>query len=176
MSAIPFSSPAVEKAQSALAVASASPSASIVNLAVSQEATVNEPPADTHVTQQQGMDDVPPVPLDASSGDMAAPTAAAAKVSSATASLGGGCDGMSVDNSPPKESHRAEEGAMLKEQGARESAVMATATAATDDASHTAPTQADSDKTADIEMETGDLPVCGLTESQPEFPCSRGSR
>jgi len=117
MSADPFSSPAVEKAPSALADASASPSVSVANLAVPRrEATVNEPPADTHVTQQENMGEVPPVPLGA------------------------------VVVAPPAPA----------------------AAPATGDSSHTASTQADSDKTADIEMETGDLPVCGLTESHSQ--------
>jgi len=39
---------------------------------------------------------------------------------------------------------------------------------ATGDSSHTTSTQAERGKTADIEMETGDLPVCGLTESHSQ--------
>jgi len=97
MSADPSSSPVVEKAQSARGVASALPSASVANLAMPREATVNDSPANALVVQQENMADVPPVPLNAPSGDVV------------------------VNN--PEESHRAEEGATLAKHGARESAV-----------------------------------------------------
>jgi len=61
---------------------------------------------------------------------------------------------------------------MLEEQGARESA--AGAAVAVDDSSHTALTQAESDKTADIGMEMGDLSVGGLTDSHSQsFPAHK---